>query len=138
MQAPTVEGGCLCGAIRFELALPTSFCVHCHCSMCRRNHGAGFVTWTGVPKQQLKLLKGEKSLVDYRSSEHGTRGFCKRCGSTLFCESTRHPELIDIVLASLDGPIEREPQAHIYFDTHVDWMPLDDTLPRINGGDLLS
>ncbi len=138
MQAPTVEGGCLCGAIRFELALPTSFCVHCHCSMCRRNHGAGFVTWTGVPKQQLKLLKGEKSLVDYRSSEHGTRGFCQSCGTSLFCESSRHPEMIDVVLASLDGPIDREPDAHIHFEMHVDWVPLDEKLPRIKGDDLPS
>ncbi len=138
MQIRTVEGGCLCGAIRFELALPTSFCVHCHCSMCRRAHGAGFVTWTGVPKEQFKLLKGEKSLVDYRSSDHGTRGFCKSCGSTLFCQSTHHPEKIDIVLANLDGPIDRKPQLHIYFDTHVDWIPLDDKLPRLSGDDLPS
>jgi len=138
MQARTVEGGCLCGAIRFEIALPTSFCVHCHCSMCQRAHGAGFVTWIGVPRERFKLLTGESALVDYRSSDHGSRGFCNRCGSTLFCETTRHPEQIDIVLANLDGPVDRAPEAHIYFDTHVDWVQLNDSLPRVREGDLPS
>ncbi len=136
MQARAVEGGCLCGAIRFEIALPTSFCVHCHCTTCRRSHGAGFVTWIGVPKAQFKLLSGQAACVVYRSSDHGTRSFCRSCGSTLFCESTRQPELIDIVLANLEGPIDRAPQAHIYFGTRVDWVPIDDTLPRMRGDEL--
>lgn len=138
MQARTVEGGCLCGAIRFEIALPTSFCVHCHCTMCRRAHGAGFVTWIGVPVAQFKLLSGAEARVDYRSSDHGTRSFCRSCGSTLFCRSSRHPEQIDIVLANLEGPIDRAPQAHTYFDAHVDWVPLDDTLPRMREDELPS
>ncbi len=131
METRTVPGSCFCGEIRFEMALPTSFCVHCHCSMCRRTHGAGFVTWTCVPKEQFKLLSGEAALVRYRSSDHGTRSFCRTCGSTLFFESTRRSDQVDIVLANLDGPIDRAPQAHVYSDARVDWMPLDEALPQI-------
>ena len=51
VAADTVTGGCLCDAVRFRITLPTLFCAHCHCSMCRRPHGAAFVTWTAVPPE---------------------------------------------------------------------------------------
>src|SRR5262245_1350168 len=53
-----VQGGCLCGAVRFTVTLPTLFCGHCHCSMCRRNHGAAYVTWIALPRAQLCIDSG--------------------------------------------------------------------------------
>ncbi len=132
MGTTSARGGCFCGAVRFEIELPTLYCAHCHCSMCRRAHGAGFVTWVGVPRSQFRTLGGDDALVHYRSSEHGTRGFCGICGSTLFCESTRHADRVDVVLANIDGPIDRTPQLHAYFDNRADWIALDDRLPRLN------
>jgi hypothetical protein len=119
--------------VRFAFDLPTTFCVHCHCTMCRRAHGAGYVTWIGVPVEQFRLLKGKATLERFRSSDHGTRSFCRACGSTLFCESTSHPEKIDIVLANVDGEIDRTPQAHVYFSDRVDWIPAEPVLPRLGG-----
>jgi hypothetical protein len=87
-------GSCLCGAVRFQATPPTLWCAHCHCSMCRRSHGAGFVTWFGIPLAQLKVLEGADVLVRHRSSDHATRSFCGRCGSSLFFETTQHPEKI--------------------------------------------
>jgi hypothetical protein len=130
-RATSVSGACLCGAVRFEVDLPTRFCVHCHCSMCRRNHGAAFVTWFGVPKASFRLLKGETALALYQSSDHGTRSFCSRCGSSLFCVLDRDPDTIDIALASMLGPIDRSPEAHVFFDTHVGWMDFPDHLPKM-------
>ena len=134
MDQGTVRGGCLCGRVRFELQLPTLFCAHCHCSMCRRAHGAGVVTWTAVRREQLELVAGEELLRRYRSSDHGTRSFCRICGSQLFCESTRRPDVVDVTLASLDGPIDKAPQLHVYHDDHVEWIALADGLPRLPGG----
>jgi hypothetical protein len=131
--ATSVGGRCLCGTVRFAVELPTLFCVHCHCSMCQRAHGAGYVTWFGVPYARFRVLAGEDRLVRYRSSEHGTRTFCGTCGSTLFCESTRHPDWIDIVLANLEGPIDRTPASHIYFDDRAAWVEVADGLPRFGG-----
>jgi hypothetical protein len=128
-----IPGSCFCGAVRFEVALPTLFCGHCHCSMCRRSHGAGFVTWFAVVRAQFRLASGSADLVRYASSDHGTRSFCGRCGSSLFCESSRHPDQIDIVLANMDGPIDRAPQVHIYFDDRASWVVADDRLPRLGG-----
>jgi len=132
-KATTVRGACLCGAVQFEVDLPTRFCVHCHCSMCQRNHGAAFVTWFAVPKSQFRVIDGESALTRYQSSDKGTRSFCSRCGSSLFCENERDADIIDITLASMSAPIDIAPQAHIYFDTHADWVNVGDELPKMRG-----
>lgn len=126
-------GACLCGSVRFHVELPTLYCAHCHCSMCRRHHGAGFVTWFGVPAQRLALDAGSDHLVRFQSSDHGTRSFCGRCGSSLFCESKHRPDQIDVTLASMEGPIDREPQLHVHFDDRARWVVVEDELPRLGG-----
>jgi hypothetical protein len=67
MSGDVVPGRCLCGAVRFEVELPSTWCAHCHCSMCRRAHGAGFVTWVGFERSRVRVLAGEE-LGQYRSS----------------------------------------------------------------------
>jgi hypothetical protein len=101
--------------------------------MCRRSHGAGFVTWTAVPPSQFRLTAGEDALVRYRSSDHGTRSFCGRCGSSLFFESTTEPDRIDIALANLEATIDRAPELHVHFDDRAAWVRVGDSLPRLGG-----
>ena len=126
-------GGCLCGAVRFRVRMPTLFCGHCHCTMCRRNHGAAWVTWLGVPRAQLEIEAGEGELRRYASSQHGSRSFCGRCGTSLFCENTEHPDRVDVPLANLQGPIDRPPGFHCWFDARADWAVVLDDLPRLGG-----
>ncbi len=133
MEAERVSGGCLCGAVRFEIEFPTITCGHCHCSMCRRAHGAGFVTWIIAERQRWRILAGEERLVRYRSSDHGTRSFCGTCGSTLFFESTSRPDQVDVVLANVEGKIDRDPELHVYFDDRAEWVHVADGLPRLGG-----
>jgi hypothetical protein len=129
----TVSGACLCRAVGFEVDLPSLFCAHCHCSMCQRNHGAGFVTWFGVPYTQFRIVRGSGQLRRFASSDHGTRSFCGICGSSLFCESTRHPEHLDIVLANMQGPIDRAPEIHVFFSDRARWIEVTDSLPKLGG-----
>ncbi len=133
MESKTVTGACLCGAVRFAVELPALVCAHCHCTMCRRAHGAGYVTWFVVPPERFKILAGADRLVRYRSSDHGTRSFCGTCGSSLFFESTKRPDHIDIVLANMEGPIDLAPQFHLFFSDHADWVQVADDLPRLGG-----
>lgn len=133
VMAIKVPGSCFCKAVRFTVELPTLFCAHCHCSMCRRSHGAGYVTWIGIPVERFEIVQGEKDLVAFSSSDHGTRRFCGVCGSTLFCDSTRHPEYTDIVLANLDAEIDRPPGEHVFFSDRVGWVKVDDDLPKLGG-----
>jgi hypothetical protein len=129
----SVTGGCLCGAVRFEVLLPSKWCAHCHCSMCRRAHGAGFVTWVGFESDHFLLLTGEDHLTWYLSSPGARRGFCKTCGSSMLFESKRWIRETHVALGCIDGPIDRKPQANSFFDTHVDWAPIDDALKAYSG-----
>lgn len=124
------SGACLCGGVRFYVELPSKWVAHCHCSLCRRAHGAAFVTWVGIDSTKCTITDPENLLRWYESSQGAHRGFCQRCGSTLFFRSQRWPGEIHIVRANFEGPVDREPQAHVFWDTHVDWVSLADTLPR--------
>lgn len=121
MTTGSVGGGCLCGAVRWRIALPPKWVAHCHCSMCRRAHGAGFVTWVGVSREAFTLERGDSELVRYRSSRQATRGFCGRCGSTLLFESGHWPGEIHVTLANLDSAEGLEPQVHAYWASRAPW-----------------
>ncbi len=131
MTPKSVPGSCFCGAVRFEIELPTLFCGHCHCSMCRRPHGASFVTWTAVPPERFSVTAGEEHISLYKSSENGTRSFCRICGSQMFCQT--HTDVIDVALAALHGKIDREPEEHYYYDSRADWTVVNDDLPKLGG-----
>ncbi len=134
MSEPTrASGACLCGAIRFSVILPSLLCGHCHCTMCQRGHGAAYVTWFTVARDRFRVDRGEGELVVYASSGHGKRTFCGRCGSSLFCELSEHPDQVDIVLANMSDPIDLAPQAHIFFDDRARWVAVNDGLPRLGG-----
>jgi hypothetical protein len=125
-------GGCFCGAVRFRIELPSKWVAHCHCSMCRRAHGAAFVTWVGSATERATIEDGDAMLRWFASSPGAERGFCTRCGSTLFFRSQRWPGELHIVLANFEDPVDRAPQLHFYDSARVDWCALDpaDGLPR--------
>ena len=131
MAPSSVSGSCFCGAVKFEIELPTLFCEHCHCSMCRRPHGASFVTWTAVPPERFTVTSGEQYIVRFQSSAKGTRSFCKNCGSQMFCQG--EAEEIHVALAALHGKIDRDPEAHYFFDSRADWTLVNDDLPKFGG-----
>ena len=133
MNSDTVSGSCLCGQVRFHVELPSKWCAHCHCSMCRKYHGAGYVTWVGLEEQRFHLQDGQSPLSWYESSSGARRGFCSHCGSSLFFQSKQWAGEIHVALGAFDQPIDRQPQAHAFYNTHVDWMPIDESLKIFKG-----
>jgi len=121
MSAASIGGGCLCGAVRFSVSLPPKWVAHCHCSMCRRAHGAAFVTWVGNLRENFRLDAGAEVLATYRSSGAAARHFCSRCGSMLFFESRNWPDEWHVTLASLDSTAGIEPSAQAYWRDRVEW-----------------
>lgn len=126
----SANGRCLCGALQFSVRFPTKWVAHCHCTMCRRAHGAAFVTWVGADEASFELTDPEQLLRWYVSSPGAERGFCARCGSTLFFRSRRWPGEIHVVRANFDSALDRAPQAHVFYDTRVPWFEVNDALPK--------
>jgi hypothetical protein len=125
-----IEGGCLCGGVRFSAKPPTLFCCHCHCAWCRKAHGAAFVTWFGVRDEAFSLTRGAETVRWYRSSEKSERGFCPTCGTTMFFRSTLAQGEMHIALACADGPIDRAPHLHVFFEARAPWVTTHDELPH--------
>lgn len=128
----TISGGCLCTACQFEVRLPSKWCAHCHCTMCRKAHGAGFVTWVGFESDQFQWTRGEETVRWHQSSAEARRAFCSECGSTMLFESKRWAGETHVAVGCLDGELDRKPQANVFISTHVDWMPLDESLKALD------
>jgi len=132
-KSEQVHGGCFCGAVRFTASLPSKWCAHCHCSMCRETHGAGYVTWAGFEEEQVAFSRGREAITWFNSSAEAQRGFCSTCGSSMFFRSERWAGELHVALGCIDGEIDRRPQANVFFDRHVSWMPIDESLKQVHG-----
>ena len=123
-----LSGGCLCGAVRYRIAGEPRLVSHCHCSLCRRASGAAFVTWLTVLAERFAIIEGD--LRRYRSSDHGWRGFCPRCGTPIASGSSRYSRYVEVTAGSLDAPERIAPERHVFWPDHLRWLAIDDGLPR--------
>jgi hypothetical protein len=130
MNTSLARGSCLCGGVRFYAEFPSKWVAHCHCTYCRRAHGSAFVTWAGFPTEKFHLEQGFESPNWYESSPGAKRGFCGKCGSPMFFQSTRWPGEMHVARALFTDPLDQDPSAHVFFETHVSWLSLNDELPK--------
>ena len=132
LKEKTLTGSCLCGAVVFDVDGPVKWCGHCHCDLCRRAHGAAFVTWFGVAREHF-TLQNDEALAWYASSEEARRGFCSRCGSTMFFASSRWADEMHIALPYVHGAFPLEPSVHVYWDRRVSWVDVADDQRKLGG-----
>ena len=130
MPSTHASGSCLCGAVRFSVKFPSNWVAHCHCSLCRMAHGAPFVTWAGFASDQLSLDPDSQMPRWYESSPGARRAFCPTCGTPMFFESVNWPNETHVARALFPGQFDREPMAHVYYETHVPWLTVADDLPK--------
>jgi hypothetical protein len=131
-EAPyPLQGGCLCGRIRYRLTAKPMVVTHCHCTTCRRASGAPFITWMTVTPETFAFTQGEPDY--FRSSPDVRRGFCATCGTTLAYINDKHPEELDIAAATLDRPDAVTPADHIQFGEKVAWIVPGDGLAQLHG-----
>jgi hypothetical protein len=118
-----IQGSCLCSAVSFELVVPPNAVSHCHCSQCRKGHGAAFASYGSVPRSKLRLLRGADSIKAYASSPTVVREFCRECGSTLFWSRLQgeYADWISVALGTLDTPILPKKQKHVHIDSAAPW-----------------
>jgi hypothetical protein len=124
-----IEGGCHCGAIRYQASGDALTHALCHCSDCRKHAGAPMVGWTMYAQTAVKITKGTPKI--YASSAQGRRSFCPECGTGLFYTNTEIlPGIIDIQSATYDNPDAVPPQAHIQTAEQLSWMDTAHLLPK--------
>jgi hypothetical protein len=127
MRRTVMKGHCLCGFVQYEANGECFNQTSCHCSICRRASGAPFVAWFSVRSAAFRVLSGQPA--SFRSSAHGTRTFCPRCGTALTFQSSHFPDEIDVTICSLDDPALISPKDHTWFSAKLSWLRLADELP---------
>jgi hypothetical protein len=125
MKLP-LEGGCLCGAVRYRISGAPRSADYCHCSMCRRAAGAPVVARLTVANDFFDWKSGAPAV--YRSSADAERYFCRECGTQLALRD--EPDFLDVTLASLDSPEAVRPRYHIWTTSRIGWFEVADDLPR--------
>jgi hypothetical protein len=125
-----IRGSCLCGEVRFEISGKLSDASHCHCSMCRKAHGAAFGTYAAAKAADFRLVSGEHRITRYRSSAGIVRTFCARCGSSLQWLRESKPEVVDVALGVLDDDPGMRPARHIFVASKAPWHEITDRLPQ--------
>ena len=123
-----LQGGCLCGEVRYEVRGAPEHVYHCHCTMCRRASGAAFMTWAGVKPDALAITQGTPQ--SYTSSSFAIRKFCGRCGGQLIWEYTNGTPLAYFTVGTLDHPERIAPDGHIWTSVRVPWLHTADGLPE--------
>lgn len=121
-----MQGGCYCGAIRYEAEATAFHMTNCHCSICRRTSGAPFVAWFSLPRPGYRVTQGAPAR--FRSTPKGMRTFCSRCGTPLTFEHVDTPNEIDVTTCSLDDPEVLPPEDHTYTSSRLKWVRLSDGL----------
>ena len=133
-QRIRATGGCLCGAVTYEVHGELRQVVNCHCSKCRRIHGH-VGAYTATERENLVFTK-EDGLKWYRSVKYETatvyRGFCKECGSSLFWDP-RGMTNISIAAGILDAPTNLKTIGHIWIAQAGDYYEIKDGLAQHEG-----
>ena len=129
------RGSCLCGEIRFEVDTFAPHTGNCHCSMCRKFHGAAYATIAEAQRDHFRWTSGEDLLKGYTASNGTTRSFCANCGSSLtFASPNADPDLVEIALGCFDDEVPVTPDAHIFVASGAKWAVPEDDLPQYENG----
>ncbi len=126
-----IEGGCLCGKVRYSADAEPNFVGVCHCKNCQKGSGAAFATVVALPKQALNL-EGDLKTFNDRGDTGKTmfRRFCPECGSSIMDEAEAMPNVVMILTGTLDDPSWVKPAVQIYCDSAQPWVELGGNIQR--------
>ena len=132
-----LTGGCFCGGVRYTVTEPAVDTHHCHCGICRKFHGAIFVTLSVFPRKAFTYDKGTENLGTYKSSEQVHRHFCKTCGCPVTLDLVGNPDLIAVATGTIDHGVwpgsPKDGLRHAFAPSKVPWYEISDKLPQKEG-----
>lgn len=124
------EGSCACGRVRYRASAPFGVMSHCHCTDCRKSHGAAFATYIGLARERFTLVNGSEDLAGWTAEPGTRREFCRTCGSNIICTVKSEPGMVYVAAATFDTPLDRKPEYHIFVRSRVPWYEIKDGLPQ--------
>ena len=125
-----LKGSCLCAGARYEIQGDLTAALNCHCSMCRKAHGAAFRSRARVRAADFRWVAGEDLVTWYESSPGTQRGFCRVCGSPLLSRFDAYPSQYGLPLGALDDDPRVKPALHVHVASKAPWHDITDGLPQ--------
>ena len=119
-----LQGGCLCGAVRFEISAPFVSAGYCHCTRCQRRTGTGSSANGRVAREGFRLLQGAEQLRAFVPPTGAPKLFCTTCGSALFSGEPLSDEQVAVRLGALDRDPGIRPQFRQFVDSAAPWEPV--------------
>ena len=123
-------GGCLCGAVRYELSGEPMMTAVCHCTHCQKQSGAAFSVNLVAPEAALSITGDLTTFEDAGDSGNAVwRKFCGRCGSPILSALGAAPGIVALKAGTLDDPSGLSPQLETWCDSRQDWLTMDTGVP---------
>lgn len=129
-----LEGGCLCGGVRFHVTGKLGPAGFCHCKQCQRASGSAFAANAPARAKYFEITAGTSLVREYESSEGKFRAFCSQCGSPLYSRRDTEPDIRRVRLGTLDSDPERQPLAHVWVGSKAPWYAIQDSLQQFQEG----
>ena len=130
----SISGGCLCGAVRYELDSAPTMTGVCHCKNCQRQAGSAFSTLAAVSREEFRFTSGEPKLYEDKDTESGNaveRYFCGECGSPIISVLPAQADMVYLKTGTLDDTSGFVPQFHAWCDSKQTWVQLDEGVPTM-------
>ena len=129
----SIQGGCLCGSVRFELTKPPFSSGYCHCTRCQRRTGTGFSCSAFIEPDSLRWLQGEELIRGWLPPTDGAeKCFCSDCGAHLYSRS-RDGSRVGIRMGAFDADPRVRPSSRQFCGYAAAWEPIpEDGLPRFD------
>ncbi|MDX6423615.1 MAG: hypothetical protein QOI67_1086 [Gaiellaceae bacterium] len=130
-----LTGGCLCGAVRFEVTELLVSSGYCHCTRCQRRTGTAASPGARIAPGSLRVIAGEEHIRAYEPEEGFAKVFCTACGSSLWSRSQEDPDVFSIRLGAFDDDPGIRPTYRQFVAYAAPWEPIpDDGLERFPEG----
>ncbi len=125
-----LEGGCLCGSIRFRATGVPGKPHTCSCRICQRHSGAPTLSWVEYPADSVTWTGLGGPPAAWRSSEWSSRAFCPVCGSTV--GAIDDAPVVALVTGAFDRPNLKAlaPVKHSYIGSRPRWWHFEAEVSR--------
>ena len=127
MKKLSLKASCLCGGVQLGTRGYHRDVENCHCIQCMKTHGH-YAAYTNVQERNVKFFK-KKTLKWFRSSKRAKRGFCRKCGASLFFKLIGSNN-ISIAAGMFNGPTKLKTKMNIFVKGKLDYYKLDNRLPK--------
>ncbi len=113
---------CLCGSIKLKIKGKLRHVINCHCSQCMKTHG-NYASYTSTLEKNIEFIS-KKNLKWFHSSKNAKRGFCSKCGASIFYKRSNN-ENISVSAGMFKNPTNLKTHSNIFTKKKLDYYKLD-------------